>query len=111
MFEDKVLNKSFPKDRVIMTRQANPSLASQAAKVNTTKVINSSFVELNSTIIRVIVSITASRASKAIKRCRRCVIIVVIAKDVVKKIEDEIDKSIVCREISQPSVYKTDAMF
>lgn len=71
MFEDSLLNRSLPNDRVMITRHARPSLASQAASVNRTNDINSSLDDRNRIIISVIVSITLSRARRAISRCRR----------------------------------------
>ena len=55
----------------MITRQARPSLASQAAKVRIINDINSSFLEENIMMIRVRVNIIASRASRAINRWRR----------------------------------------
>lgn len=94
--------------RVIETKHANPRLASHAANVNNTNVINNSSLEELLKIINVIVKIIPSKANKDIKKWFRCKIIVRIHIIVIREINEEVIISIANRE-SQSLVYKTNA--
>lgn len=71
------LNRSLPLDRVIDTRQASPSLASQAPNVSIINKEYSSYGYMRAIIIIIIKSVD-SRASRAMSKCIRWVIIAVI---------------------------------
>lgn len=62
---------SFPKERIIQTKHAKPSLASQAAKVNNTNKINNSASELWKINIKPKVKITPSSANNDMSMWRR----------------------------------------
>ena len=106
------LQRSFPRARDKDTRHANPSLASQAPKVRTTKArISSEGLSniINAVSINVRVKIIASRAKRPIKRCCRWIDRVKSAiKTAIGVIYIKV-WNIVLGELTQFLVYKTSA--